>query len=382
MSPDGRWLAYGERAASRESSGDDVAGWQSLKVVRSNGTGTRTVLELGMAAPDNSRTAPVLQLPRPGKDKRPWTGDLIWSADGQHLAFAVTEWTPDPAGVGNCTYASIYSVEVASGRARELLRSPRPGPVRLLGWWPDRKEVALFADECGHRPAPDVIRDDGIHGHVVIAKVNGGPLLQQRALAPSQSPDGQWLFVSSFVEPASVVLSPGPAGGGSLIRPGGGPRLTSPILFRHLPTGELEPTLKLAGAFRANLRWVNAGAIAIIETLPHVPFGQPPIADEVVNSTHEFLRLDSSTGTVRTLRKEATDLTLVDASPDGAHMLVGIAPARATATSPAYELYRVRVSDLEKNLPPGVLRLRGQRLRGDQGYVAAWGYPEYVGWIR
>lgn len=382
VSPDGHWIAYGERPTFEGDGGPGVAGWQTLHVVRPDGTGARTVLELSVA-PLGDRKHPVLQLPRPDGAKRPWPRDLRWSADGRHLVFAVTEWDPAPASAAACTHARIYSVEVASGRTAELLRTPSPGDVQLLGWWPERRELALYSDACSRPPQREGVGAprEGTHGQVVIAKLDGGSVVQQRALAPSLSPDGQWLFVSSFVEAAPVRELPAPAPGKPRMQVGGELRLTSPTLYRYTPATGLGPGQPLAGAFTAHLRWVGDQPLALLETLPHVPFGEPVIADGGPDTVHALLRLDARTGELRPVRSDASGLTLVDASPDGAHVLVGITPARPTDTSPAYELYRVRRADLEAGLPLRTLRERGVRLRG-QGCVATWGCPEYVGWIR
>lgn len=176
VSPDGRRIAY----------------WETT-----SGGGARSLWILDASAPSRSRL--VLTLSDSETASVSTGGGVVWSSDGLGLLVGVNsrEYLPVPPVHGPARYATLRTVDLASGAVREVARVEPGLPLRPVAF--DRRSGVATAVEIG---------GGGYVASYVVAR-DGAALTRTRFetdIAPAvATPDGTGVLAVRF-RPTAVVL--------------------------------------------------------------------------------------------------------------------------------------------------------------------------------
>ena len=349
ISPDGKQVAYAElhRPAAPATGRSGVEVWNALFVVNADGTGRRELVDLTQQ--------------RVPEGQRIRAGHFLWSDDGKSLAY-VLESRPMKALPESCADVTFHSVDVASGRITSLFESRSLADVSLLGWSPARAEI-VFHDECGFRkgdamPIPK--------GRVTLVRVSDRQMSQQRARAPSLSPDGAFLFIS--LQPHDRA---------------------PPTLYRtEALDGPPAVTLELPGKMTQGVRiaWLHHTPAALLSATEwELPFLE---CVGLYPQPRRLFWLELGTGTLQRVREDAHALNVVAISPDDTYALAGIITGKderfyfPCGERPVERLFLVRLDDLASELPIEELKRRARPLTPPRSWGAQMAFVEYVGWVR
>lgn len=166
ISPDGRRIAYVERAAP--AVGHEP--WETLSVMNSDGSEKRVVLR----RTDSELFADVsLRLE-----------SFQWAQDGRNIAFAAVRLPEKGKGV-QCALSSVYEVPAAGGSPKLILPEQRIGRLEIALWDADERRLVLVRD------CPS---ETGTSRRLVTVALDGRVVRERPAQTPSISPDGHWLI--------------------------------------------------------------------------------------------------------------------------------------------------------------------------------------------
>lgn len=107
-SPDSQWLAYHESLSGK------------LEVIRPDGSGRRVLVLESVGLPPPSPYAA-----------------MTWTPDGETIAYSQYR------SIGDKSETSIWSVEVATGRTKQLMALEEPHPIVQISWSPDGSQLGL-----------------------------------------------------------------------------------------------------------------------------------------------------------------------------------------------------------------------------------------------
>lgn len=318
--------------------------WNTLHVVRVDGTGHRTLADLGAPAPGAARQE---------------AGTLVWSDDGTRIAYAV-HTVGNPEAEETCPSTELFEVLVASGAVRRLSHAPLRGRVRLLRWRSTPPELVLEG-ECGPEVPPPPGYAEPPPRPVFAAWLHlGTGRVQRRGGRLRLSPDG----AEAFLGPDWPKRAPGiyeDAGAAS-----------EPRLPLGLPRNDEAAALWLHRSpsvlVSLSRRWPSLGECEGA----HVP--EPTL-----------VRYDLATGTPKVLWRERRGVQVLSLSPDDAWALVRLLTG---ATEPGFmcgpieleQLYAVRLEDLQQ--APSLRALRARAVPLTPPHPQGAGSAGYLGWVR
>lgn len=177
ISPDGGRVAYVE---TTQLTGAQTGPWKLLWVVNSDGTGRRLLVNLDLLFPEGP----------------PRTGPLLWSSDGSRLAYVLyPRQSPGPY-----RFATVYSVEVATGHQTTVFQVSRAGWLQPLAWSIERGEFtsSLYTPTA---------QDPGESVHTLAVLRRGASTEQSMPARGFPSPEGQHLLLLSFLDDGRDVFS-------------------------------------------------------------------------------------------------------------------------------------------------------------------------------
>jgi hypothetical protein len=349
ISPDQHSVAYVEFRAGNTPGASlppgPVGGWNTLFVVRADGTSRRELVDLTQQP-----------LPR----GRVVAGNLLWSDEGRSILYALEILATKDNG-WSCSQMLLQSVDVESGRVTSL---SEVGPLRnvtLLGWSESRGEIFLYGHRC---PAPDEeVVFPRPEGRFIVLRPGEGTLRQQRVPGASLSPERTFVFLPAQPNQGA---------------PAGIYRTDSFTLARVLP-----PELP-AGDEARIIWWHHSPGVLVEVTQRELPFGECVGA---YPQRRRLFRWETDTGSLSLVREDARALNIVAVSPDDADVLVGILTGDVSHSLPCNDmpfeaLYRVRREELESELPVEELRRRAILLTPPRLWSSLHPFAEYVGWVR
>ncbi|MFP2925642.1 hypothetical protein ACLESO_10560 [Pyxidicoccus sp. 3LG] len=351
LSPDRRQVAYAEWGSPPPTAPGTprppfIIGWNSLHIVRTDGTAHRLLVAL---------EAPPSHL------ERQEAGTFVWSDDGTRLAYAL-HMTGDPNASEDCPSTTLFEVQVASGTVRRIPHERLRGRVRLVRWRSTKPELVLEG-ECGPEVPPPAGYAEPTPVPVFAAWLDLETGRVQRRMVPGKlglSPDGAeaFLVASPRRHPVGVYEDAGLA-----VQP-------------RLPLG-------LPGRYVAALLWHHRDPTALVVMQQGHGMELECPGSRVPEPT--LATLDLRTGTARVLWRRRSGVRILSLSPDDEWVLAGLLTG---VTEPAYmcgpiqyeRMYAVRRQDLERTASLRDLRDRAIPLTPPRQWNT--NSAGYLGWVR